>query len=206
MAGTFRATASIVASLIIPLFVTFGTASAGPLEDFRDAVMAKERGDHATALRLFQKLADQGMPGGYFGIGLMHFEGSGVPRNYDEALKWYRLAAEKEHYHAQFEIGAMYDTGTGVRRDHAEAARWYRRAAGHGYAKAQSNLAAMFLQGVGVARDYAEAYKWFSLSVSHAQPAQLREFTENRDRVARQMTAAQVGEAQRRAREWKTRQ
>jgi len=45
--------------------------------------------------------------------------------DFAEALRWYRIAAEKGSAEAQFEIGVLYDTGQGVALDAAEAMRWY---------------------------------------------------------------------------------
>src|ERR1041385_8786039 len=57
--------------------------------------------------------------------------------DFAEALRWYRVAAEKGSAEAQFEIGVLYDTGQGVTQDPAEALRWYQRAADQGFAPAQ---------------------------------------------------------------------
>ena len=45
----------------------------------------------------------------------------GVPQNYAEAVKWYRLAADQGDASAQFNLGVMYDKGQGVPQDYAEA-------------------------------------------------------------------------------------
>ena len=87
----------------------------------------------------------------------MYFDGEGVPENNDEAVKWYRLAAEQGHAKSQHRLGRMYSTGEGVSENDAEAVKWYRLAAEQGYAPAQLNLGDMYSVGNGVPQDYAEA-------------------------------------------------
>ena len=48
-----------------------------------------------------------------------------LPRNYAEAAKWYRLAAEQGDAHAQFNLGAMYSSGRGVPKDLITAYMWF---------------------------------------------------------------------------------
>jgi len=86
----------------------------------------------------------------------------------------------------------MYKKGKGVPQDFAEAMKWYRLAADQGNASAQNNLGRMFFQGQGVLRNYVRAYMWASLAA--AQGLEIME---------KEMTPAQLVEAQRLAREWK---
>ncbi len=97
-------------------------------------------------------------------LAYMYENGRGVPKDYAEAVKWYRMAAGQGHAVAQNSLGFMYDIGQGVPQDYAEAAKWYRRAAEQGYVYAQSNLGVMYRGGLGVSRDDAEAVKWWLLA------------------------------------------
>ena len=45
-------------------------------------------------------------------------------RDYKEALKWYRKAAEQGHGNAQIELGLMYAHGLGVQQDFVTALAW----------------------------------------------------------------------------------
>ena len=62
----------------------------------------------------------------------MYDNGQGVPQDYAEAVKWYRLAAEQGDVAAQYNLGIMYDNGDGVPQDYKEAVKWYRLAAEQG--------------------------------------------------------------------------
>ena len=87
-------------------------------------------------------------------------------------------------------------------QDYATAAAWWSRAAEQGFAKAQNNLGIAFAFGEGVPRDLVEAHKWLNLAVSRAANADVGPFTNTRNLIEKQMTPAQVAEAQRRARDW----
>ena len=64
-----------------------------------------------------------------FGIGERYMSGDGLTKSADEAVKWFRKAADKGHAEAQFNLGGCYKRGEGVAKDLTEAARWYRKAA-----------------------------------------------------------------------------
>jgi TPR repeat protein len=92
----------------------------------------------------------------------------------------------------------MYEKGQGVRQDYANAVKWYRKAAEQGYPKAQYDLGFMYANGRGVRRDPILAYMWFSLAATKGNASAVW----GRDQMVRRMTAADVGKAQRLAREW----
>ena len=66
--------------------------------------------------------------------------GQVVPRNYEEAVKWYRAAADQDCAPAQCNLGLCYKTGRGTALDPMEAVKWFRRAARQGDKTAQHNL------------------------------------------------------------------
>jgi len=92
-----------------------------------------------------------------------------------------------------------------VPQDYAEAVRWYRKAADQGDAGAQINLSGMYERGDGVPQDYVQAHLWINLAASRASGETRSNGPRSRDRLARKMTAQQIAEAQRLAREWKPR-
>ncbi len=59
----------------------------------------------------------------------MYLNGAGVPQDYVEAVRWYRMAADQEVAGAQFSLGFMYATGQGVPQDYVQAHMWYNLAA-----------------------------------------------------------------------------
>jgi len=77
-------------------------------------------------------LAEQGDAVAQFALGLMYYNGEGVPENDAEAVKWYRLAAEQGHASAQFNLGSMYELGDGVPQNNTRAYEWYSVSANQG--------------------------------------------------------------------------
>jgi len=144
--------------LIISLLI----ASPAIAGQFDDATQAYKRGDYETAHRLIKPLAEKGLPEAQFNLGLLYDNGQGVPRNYAEALTWYRKAAEQGNGKGQYSLGMMYYNGQGVPKDYSEAMKWYRKAAEQGFAEAQYNLGNLCYRGQGVPQDYAEAVTWYS--------------------------------------------
>jgi uncharacterized protein len=89
------------------LAVTFsamaGMAVAGP---FEDGQAAYDRHDFPTALQDWRPLADHGDAKAQNKLGNMFRAGEGVPKDYAEALKWYRLSADQGYPNAQANLGA----------------------------------------------------------------------------------------------------
>ena len=81
-------------------------------------------------------------------------------KDYPEAARWFRKAAEQGDVDAQLLLGIMYDVGRGVAQDDREAVRWYLKAAEQGDAGAQYFLGAMYKEGRGVKQDDREAVRW----------------------------------------------
>ena len=74
-------------------------------------------------------LAEQGDAEAQFNLGLIYHDGQGVPEDYAEAVRWWRLAADQGDAVAQFNLGGMYRVGAGVPQDYVEAHMWLNLAA-----------------------------------------------------------------------------
>ena len=119
-------------------------------------------------------------------------------QDYAAALQLCRPLAEQGDARAQTGLGGLYYNGQGVPRDYAEAAKWVRKAGEQGYAQAQAYLGVMYWNGEGVPKDTVLAYMWLYLAAAQEPDA-----VGKRDVAASQMTADEIAEAQRLAREWK---
>jgi len=175
--------------------------------------------DYVEMLKWNRKAAEQGNASAQFKLGVMYDNGEGAPQDDAEALKWYRRAAEQGQASVQNKIGLIFDSGGGVPQDDVEALKgfgrsvpqsdvqtlsWYRNAAEQGNVSAQSNLGNMYGKGDGIPQDFVQAHKWHNLVASRLPPGEHRDLAvKNRDIAAAGMTAAQIAEAQRLAREWK---
>jgi uncharacterized protein len=163
------------------------------------ALKAYNAGDFALALKTFRPLAEKGQVMAAYILGLMYANAQGVTENYTEALKWLQKAAEQGEAKAQFSVGVIYAKGLGVPQNYAEALKWYRRSADQGYAIAQFNLAAMYAKGEAVAADPVTARMLYTLAAQHGVKAA----GDAKDSLAKSMTAEQIAEADKKARDWK---
>jgi TPR repeat protein len=88
--------------------------------------------------------------------------GHGAPFEGPEAVRWYRVEAERGCADAQTNLGVCHEFGHGVVQDYAEAARWYRMAAERWSANAQNKLIVGIQSGRFVPLDSDEEGKWYS--------------------------------------------
>ena len=99
-------------------------------------------------------------------LGICYAKGKGVTEDLNEAIKWYRKAAEQGHAEAQNKVGNYYFDGKGgLPQDYVEAVKWYRKAAVQGNNDAIHSLAKCYYEGNGVNKSYEEAIKIICLSV-----------------------------------------
>ena len=106
--------------------------------DFQKGLAAYKAGDFAAALKEWRPLAEQGLAKAQHSLGVIYYNGRGVPPNYAEALRWYRRAADQGFGLAQYNLGAMYAEGRGVKQDYVQAYMWYSLAGTHGDGKGLS--------------------------------------------------------------------
>ena len=102
----------------------------------------------------------------------MHFNGEGVPHDDEQAVAWFRKAADQGHAFAQLNLGRMYASasrgnlgtayyvGEGAAKDDVQAEAWYRKAAEQGNAEAQRALGRMYEDGRGAPQDGLQAAAW----------------------------------------------
>lgn len=144
------------AGLLLLLITTHSFAG-----QFEKGAIAADKGDYATAVKLWMPLAKHGDAKAQFNLGIMYHKGLGVKRDDRETEKWWRKAAERGYATAQTNLGNMYQYGLGVPPNYKEAAKWYRHAADKGDVNAEYNIGFMYLKGIGVAHDNKEAMHWF---------------------------------------------
>lgn len=99
-----------------------------------------------------------------FMLAVKNEHGQDLPKNEQEAIRLYRLAAERGSTHAFIRIGEMFRLGRGVERDFEEAARCYARGAALGDSAAQVYLGRCYRDGQGVQQDDHEAVRQFQLA------------------------------------------
>ncbi len=107
-----------------------------------------------------------------YNLGVITANGQGVPQDTEQAVAWFRKAAEQRYAGAQYALGIMYQNGDGVPQDDEQALLWFRRAAQgmnwpdenraeYGDARAQYILGVTYRDWCGAPRDYEQAFLWF---------------------------------------------
>lgn len=82
-------------------------------------------------------------------------------KDYQKAIKYYKIAVEKGSIAAANNLGTIYLVGYGVEKDYAAAFRLFMDAAKRGVALSQYKLGYMYYNGCGVNKDYKQAFEWF---------------------------------------------
>lgn len=137
----------LVRAVLLVVALTMGVIAFA--QTFEQSLDAYERKDYKKAFAGFLKLAEGESQ-----------EPRESPKDDQQAVAWYRKAAEQGDAHAQFILGLMYFDGRGVAKDDLQAVTWYRKAAEQGYSSAQVNLGLMHVSGRGVAKDDLQAVTW----------------------------------------------
>jgi uncharacterized protein len=188
-------------STVAALLLTMSAALPAWADDAADCANAwvLSKTDSARAVASCHRLADQGIATAQLGLGLMYFNGSGVPQDYAAAMMWDRKAAEQGNADAQYMGGFMYAFGKGVPQDDVAAMMWDRKAADQGNANAQYRLGSVYENGEGVPQDYVQAHMWFNLAAAQGDI----DAAHARDDVAAKMTPDKIAQAQALAAVWK---
>lgn len=97
----------------------------------------------------------------WFQTGEKYYFGDGVRESAEEAVKWYRKAAEQNHDKSQCALGYCYKFGQGVEQSYEEAYKWFSKAADLGNAESCGELGFLFINGLGVQQSYELAVEWF---------------------------------------------
>ncbi len=106
----------------------------------------------------WMRLAATKLPVAQVMMGAFYFHGTGVKKDYNEALRRFRDAADKNVPQAYGFLGLMYIEGHGVVQDFAEAAKWLRKGADQNDPDAKALLGILYFTGRGVPQDSHAAY------------------------------------------------
>lgn len=117
---------------------------------------------HKEAFRLFKNEVAGNKDIAQSALGECYEHGVGVTRNYAEAAKWYKLAADQGLADAQFLLGELYRRGLGVKRDYKEALRLFEQASNLKLAWGHRGVAGALYRGEGVERDYERALEMYT--------------------------------------------
>jgi len=141
-------------------------------------------------------------------LGTKYLNGEEVPQDFEEALKWFRKAADQGEVFAQNQLGLMYLRGDGVDRNFEEGARWLQLSADQRLDDSQYRLGVLYSTGTGVSQDNVLAYMWLNLAASNSGNDSWvsQEAQSLRENLKKKMSLEEVRKAQALSREWKPNQ
>jgi uncharacterized protein len=123
--------------------------------------------NQAASVDSLKEEAAQGDADAQFTLGARYSRGRGVPQDYAEALKWYRLAANQGKAAAQLNLGVMYHEGEGVPQNYVQALKWLTLAAAtfttepeHGQAVQARDIVAANMTPAQIAEAQKLAREW----------------------------------------------
>lgn len=184
--------------------VTLFMMPAAGAAQISDGERAYINGDYEAALQELRPQAEGGLTSAQYALAQIYKTGSaGVPKDYFEAIKWLRMAAEqggmwqakKELVELRSHLADIYSNRDNAPDSNYEEVQWYRQAAEQGLAEAQYQLGYMYANGEGVPQNYPTAHIWSNVAAANGiyEAAEIREMVEDR------MTKEQIAEAQTRA-------
>jgi len=162
-------------------------------------VKAESSEEGITSFQIYQLKANQGDAPAQYNLGLLYYNGVGIPQDSKKAVYWYTKAAEQGHVNAQYDLGNLYRDGDGeeVPQDFKQAVYWYTKAAEQGLANAQYDLGHMYEYGDEAPKDYKQAFFWYTKAAE--QGFYLAK--EARDNMLEEMSQNQIEEVQKLSKE-----
>lgn len=141
------------------LTIVLAVAATGAAHaDFVTGEAAYKAGNYNDAYLQLLGPGHAGDPRAQYLLGQMSDSGRGTialdPR---EAVRWYRLAAAKNHPESQYALARAYAVGRGVQQDKEQSLTWLKSAAGLDFEPAMLDLAELFDGGRGIDPDPMKA-------------------------------------------------
>lgn len=137
----------------------------------QEAKKNQQAGNAEMAFQQYMIAArDYGHPEAQFEVARCYQNGMGVEKNEENAVVWYKKAAEQGNAEAQCALGECYYQARGVEKDDKEARRWYEAAA------TQGNVTARYMTGrLYAALSYnVAAVKWYTKAAEQECPEHRR--------------------------------
>lgn len=140
--------------------------SSAPDMPFMRNLPLEEKGSDEDAaywnMMWYFKLAEYGDPKSQFVVARAYEKGQGIAVNLEQALRYYKLAAQNHHDEAAMRLGAIYaqDSAWGE-ADPDQALFWYEYAAQNNYVPAQLKVSALY----EARQEYQKSYDWMARAV-----------------------------------------
>ncbi len=143
--------------LLLILLLTACAKSQDPRDYF-------ERGEYSKAYALWLTEANSGDSEAMNYLGIHHYLGLGMPRDYRKAITWFEKGARAGFADAQYNLGSMYENGEFVDIDYMQAYMWLYAAHKNGNPHAANRMWGItgdhkiFGNQVAMAEDMAEEF------------------------------------------------
>jgi len=148
-------------TLSIILMASLFSGSLLAQNTFEDGYKKAATGDYASAIKIWQPLAEKGDPLAQSNLGILFENGWGVTQSPETAVYWYKKAAEQEQIDAQHNLATMYQQGSGIAKDLNSAGFWFEKAAIKGHGESQIILGVMYQE----IEDFKNAAYWYDKAV-----------------------------------------
>jgi len=127
--------------------------------------------DYSAALNHFQVAANAGHAQAMFELGLIYENGKIVERDNQEAVKWFKAAAEKDDAGAILRLGDMCFYRRGIKQNFGQALAWYSRLLTQ-FPHAQRNMAYIWQHGLGTKQSLALAHEYYAMAAEQDPESQ----------------------------------
>ena len=135
------------------------------------ATRYEDSGNHAAAVNIYKKMADNGFSIGQYSLANSYLRGIGVERDLKKAAYWAKKSAQAGGFSEGMLLYANFCfEGIGVERNIIESAKWMLKAAEAGNSLAQCFMGMNYDAGTGVQQNYAEAVKWYRKAAESGIP------------------------------------
>ncbi len=127
-----------------------------------EALMCDDQESCDKALAMLVPAAEDGDPESQYLAGRCHHMFPVTGRSYEQAYKWYSLAAASGHVGALYSLGLLYENGHGVPQSLSKAADCFLKAAEKGHPQAQYEYASLCESGDVEGAGADDAVHWYS--------------------------------------------
>ena len=117
-----------------------------------------------------KRLADEGSIDAIFQYAVMLYTGNGIDLNYEESLKYFKMAADKGHIVSAYNYGYMLLQGLGAVVNILEAAKYLKIAADGNFPKALLTYATLLMNGNGIPKNMKGAAHYFHVLANLGDP------------------------------------
>ena len=139
---------AIVACSIVGVNSYFSYQHQVFLENYTNAIASIDNGEqtgYKNAFKILQDLADddKATPSDLYYLGYIYQYGLGTNKDYSDAYKYYKKAANSNNAMAYYQLATLYENGNGVNKDEIKALDYYKKSYQLWYLHAVNAIAKM---------------------------------------------------------------